>query len=95
MVNRTKALLTGGYVALSVLVLAAVFFTVVFWGSEAAAKLPPPKLKSWDNSRVLSELGEAQQVGACDDILGAPGFTARYYLDEPHRRLLIVCVPTS
>jgi len=81
----------GAYVALSTIALAAVFWAVVFYGSDRVAKLPEPKLSTWANSRVLAELGEAQQVGDCSQIIGGPGFTPRYSLSEPQKRLIVVC----
>lgn len=89
-----RPLIRGAFVGLGVVVLFCAFATALVWGTTAAAKLPPPKLSTWQNARVLSELGEANQMGACDDIIGGPGFTARYYLDEPHKRLVVICVPS-
>ena len=55
------------------------------------ARAVPPKLPAWSDQRILGELGEAAQVMPCDDIVGAPGLTARFFVQEKSRRLIVVC----
>lgn len=71
------------------------FFVVAFSRFERNQTVVEPPLSAWSNARVLSELGEAAQVSACDNLVGGPGLTARFYVSEAEHRLIVVCTPTQ
>jgi len=91
-----RASIRGIYVALATFLTLVTFAGFVVYASDAQRQQAQvePLLATWSNERILAELGEAAQVGDCDGIAGGPGLTARFYVSEQDRRLIVVCTPT-
>jgi hypothetical protein len=83
----------GALVGFAVVALAAVFFLVLLPGLAHVHKTVasrPVLLRSWPTSRVMGELGEYTQKIDCASI-GATGLTGYLWVDQAHRRIVLIC----
>ena len=88
-----RDVMRGVYAGLSLIVVAAVFFTFLFVGINKETNKPDALLADWPSERIRAELGEADQVIDGTNFGLPAAFTCRIYINEGAQRYLVLCNP--